>query len=327
VETLRREYAEHEARRLGDIEVEIGRLETDAKAMSEGDDRLPAINEQLAALQAEAGALSDARAQPDPEQQKVAGAVVTIDHNGKLRIERDLLRPEDKRRFARAKKAGATAAAGKPATERTHSAAHLRSLTAHRTLALQATLAERPDVALVALTHRLITQTFTTFGRAESPIQIRVEHKALEGYDESIRGSKAQQALAERKAALKARLPRRPEALFGWLLKQGQENVLSLLAFCVAIAVDAVQSDEEDSPADALATAANLDMRQWWTATASNYFARVPKPRIIEAVSEAASPEAASAMRVMKKADAAQLAEERTAGTGWLPSVLRTPRG
>jgi hypothetical protein len=38
----------------------------------------------------------------------------------------------------------------------------------------------------------------------------------------------------ERKAALKSQLPRKADALFAWLLKQPQSEVLSLLAFCVA---------------------------------------------------------------------------------------------
>jgi ParB family transcriptional regulator, chromosome partitioning protein len=45
---------------------------------------------------------------------------------------------------------------------------------------------------------------------------------------------------------------------------------------------------------------------------------------VIQVVSKAASPEAASALRVLKKAAAAQLAEQRVAGTGWVPEVLRT---
>jgi ParB family transcriptional regulator, chromosome partitioning protein len=328
VASVFREPTEQEAKRLGEIDAERVELEKEIQTLGEGDERLPTVEERLAQLQEEGEALTEAREQPNPEQQKIAGAIASIDSSGKLRIERGLLRPEDKKRFARAAKAAEKAANGKgDAKERIHSAAHLRALTAHRTLALQATLAERPDVALIALTHRLITQTFTPFGRADSAAQITASHTAMEGYADDIRGSRAQKALAERQAALKARLPRKPEALFGWLLKQPHEDVLALLAFCVAVTVNAVQSNEGESPADALAVAANLDMRQWWTATARNYFSRVSKPSIVKAVSEAASPEATSAMRVMKKSAAAQLAEERTAGTGWLPAVLRTPRG
>ncbi len=76
--------------------------------------------------------------------------------------------------------------------------------------------------------------------------------------------------------------------------------------------------------AERLAQAVSLDMSATWEPTARSYFGRVTKAQIAQAVSEAVSPEAAERIAPMKKADMAEAAEQLVAGTGWLPSVLRT---
>ena len=60
--------------------------------------------------------------------------------------------------------------------------------------------------------------------------------------------------------------------------------------------------------------------------TARTYLGRVTKTRILDAVREAVSIEAAERMANMKKQDMAEAAEQLLAGTGWLPALMRTPR-
>jgi len=110
-------------------------------------------------------------------------------------------------------------------------------------------------------------------------------------------------------------------------LERPQAELLSLLAFCVATTLDGVRNDEALGASGPLAKASGLDMREWWRATAANYFGRIPKERVISIVSKALSPESAAALQSLKKQGAAGLAEERMASTGWLPDVLRTPEG
>jgi ParB family chromosome partitioning protein len=327
VETVLREYTQEEAARLDAIAQERQKLESEAKSLKKGDERLTVLEDLARTLQAEAQSIMAACEQPNPEQQRLAGAIVTIDpHSGKLRIERDLLLPADKKRIQKEKKAVETASEGKSrSAERTHSAALLLELTAHRTIALQAVLADRPDVALLALTHRMIMGIFSTYSGADSAVQIDAEQTDFERFAKDIKRAKAYKVLAERRATLKAQLPRKPDALFAWLVKQPQSEVLAILAFCVASTLNGVRNDEEIGASGVLAKAAGLDMREWWTATAANYFGRIPKERVINIVSKAVSAEAASALRVLKKNSAAELAEKRMASTGWLPDVLRTP--
>jgi len=327
VDTTLREYTDEECARRAAIYRESETLEAEAARLSEEDERLAVLHERAEALQAEIDTIEAARVQPVPEQQQLAGAIATIDHNGKLRIERDLLKREDKKRITKeSKEADKKAGNNSRTKDRTHSAALLLELSAHRTLALQAVLMDRPDVALVALTHRLVTATFSIAG-GDSAVRVTAEHRDLERFASDIKRSKAHKILAERRATLKSQLPRKSNALFAWLLERPQAELLSLLAFCVATTLDGVRNDEALGASGPLAKASGLDMREWWRATAANYFGRIPKERVISIVSKALSPESAAALQSLKKQGAAGLAEERMASTGWLPDVLRTPEG
>jgi ParB family chromosome partitioning protein len=66
-------------------------------------------------------------------------------------------------------------------------------------------------------------------------------------------------------------------------------------------------------------------LAEWWQPTGAAYLARVPKARILEAVAEGVSPSAAENLATLKKDGLMKLAEERLAGTGWLPALLRSP--
>jgi ParB family chromosome partitioning protein len=52
----------------------------------------------------------------------------------------------------------------------------------------------------------------------------------------------------------------------------------------------------------------------------------VSKARILDVVTEAVDANAASPLAALKKADAANGAEQTVAATGWLPACLRTRR-
>jgi ParB family chromosome partitioning protein len=253
----------------------------------------------------------------------MAGAIVSIGHDGKVHIERGLLKPEDAKRFARAR--GPNDESAETSGPRQHSAALVRRLTAHRTLALQATLMQRPDVALVAITHRLVLRTlFVGAGCGDSALRINPDVASLQQHAPDIGKSKAQAAVEAQRERLRAGMPQDSQALIDWLLKQPQAAVLELLAFCVAFTVDGVKSQEQADASDVLARAAGLDMSEWWTPTAENYFGSIPKARILEVVSEAVSADAAAPLAQLKSA-CAKAAEEQLAGMRWLPSVLRTP--
>lgn len=322
VQTVAREPNKKERAKLDKLEATRDAVEKQTTEAGNDEDRLTELDERACEIDSQIDALREALQVPDPAQQALAGAILSISHNGQLRIEEGLLKPEDAKGFARGQRAAVKA--GSPTGPRVHSAALVRRLTAHKTLALQATLAQRPEVALIALTHRLVLRTFFSAGySAENVVQIDTESTGLDQYAPDVQGCKAQVALSERGEALRAPLPDDAATLFTWLLQQPQAEVLQLCAYCVATTVNGVTSDEGCHALDALAQAAGLDMREWWAPGADNYLGSLPKARILEVVREAASPEVAATLTSLKKAPLAAAAEKRLAGTGWLPGLLR----
>jgi ParB family chromosome partitioning protein len=320
VRTVLRPATEAEQVQIDALNARRAELDTQLEIASEDEEKYDVLSEQVEALESELAALDEAREVEDPAQQACAGAVVAIGRDGKLHIERDLLKPEDAKRFARGRKESNSA----PKAPREHSAALARRLNAQRTLALQAVLAERPDVAVVALTHRLVLQTFPQYALSrDSIVKIDAHNAALGAHAEELAVTKAQAALRARREALEATLPKDAEPLFAWLLVQPQADVLRLLAFCVAQSADGVTDDERHEGMDKLARAAGLDMSEWWSATAANYFGSVPKARVLEIVRETVSAEVAATLTKLKKESLIQAAEEKVAGIGWLPAVLR----
>jgi ParB family chromosome partitioning protein len=110
-------------------------------------------------------------------------------------------------------------------------------------------------------------------------------------------------------------------------LAQPHDVLLELLAYCVARTVHGVQSKADSSTArlqhaDALALALDCDMSKWFTASAQNFFLRVSKSKIADALREAGKPVSIDGLK-RKKAELAALAEKEIAGTGWLPEPIR----
>jgi ParB family chromosome partitioning protein len=65
-------------------------------------------------------------------------------------------------------------------------------------------------------------------------------------------------------------------------------------------------------------------MTAHWAPTVRTYLHRVTKANNLAAVREAISDEAAQRLSGMKKQPMAEAVEQLLAGTGWLPSLLRT---
>lgn len=78
--------------------------------------------------------------------------------------------------------------------------------------------------------------------------------------------------------------------------------------------------------AERLATAVGLDMAGTWTATASGYFSRVSKARVLEAVAEATTPEEAGRIAGFKKGDMAEAAERLVEGRDGCRPCCAPPR-
>jgi ParB family chromosome partitioning protein len=256
----------------------------------------------------------------NPEDAACVGALVTIDRQGTCQVIRNLVRPEDMKRISKEAKAEQ----GVVVAEKTmHSEKLTRELTAQRTIALQAEIMNRPDVALVALTTKLAKSALYDYTYGDSIVKISVNPASLHGSAPEIEHSRAFQVVEERRESFKRCLPAEPDRLFEFLLQQEQQRVVELLAFCVATMVDAVQSRESPSDFAMLANAVNLNMCNWWTPTEASYFKHISRASIIEVISEAVSAEASLPLHQMKKSVAAAEAERMIAASTWLPSLLQ----
>jgi ParB family chromosome partitioning protein len=319
VRTVRREPTEEEAQALAAAENRLQELQRQGEGV-EDDAKLSELDDAAAVTQEQIDQIEEALQVPDPEQQAICGAIVTISRDGKVEIERGRVKPEDANRLKRTSSASVRP---KEPASRTHSASMTRRLTAHRTLALQASLAQQPQIALLALTHRLLLKELYEPGtQAESPLQVRTEAVPLRQDAPDLEQAKAYAVLHAHRERLRAQLPE-ADALFEWLRAQSIEKLLEALAVCVAQAVNGVQSDDSPSAFDRLAAAAQLDMREWWTPTADGYFGSLPKAEILKIVRDATSAEVARPLELLKKVNLAKSAEEKITGSGWLPTILR----
>jgi ParB family chromosome partitioning protein len=162
------------------------------------------------------------------------------------------------------------------------------------------------------------------YGREDAPVEIRADVADVRKEGPDLAECKAQQAMEVHRQRWGDRLPGQAQSLLTWVLKAGDEDVLDLLAVCTASTLNAVQGRESPQPiADAIATAVSLDRAEFWQPTAS-YLGTVSKAKVLEAVSEAVSPEAARKLNGLKKDALVAQAQQYLDGKRWLPSVLRS---
>ncbi len=260
----------------------------------------------------------------------VAGAIVTIDYDGKLRIERGFVRKEDlpKVRNAETSDEASVTSDEESSQDVGLSAKLVEDLTAQKTAAISACLIDNPDVALAAVVHKLVLDAFHLGCASESCLKLSLSGPALTSAlskPETCSGllviEKAQETAGEY-------VPGSPSQLWMWCLERSREELLQLLALVAAKSVDAIQhkADRPNSGrlkhAENLAIALGLDMTDWFKPTAESYFGRLSRTQILAAIDEAKGDHAPS-LDKLKKAELAVRAEQMLADSGWLPEPLR----
>jgi ParB family chromosome partitioning protein len=256
----------------------------------------------------------------------LAGAFVTLAGDGSVRVERGFVRSEDEpesKAKAKDQKNPSAKDAGGPAPL---SEKLVAELTAYRTSALRNELAQHPVTALIALVHTLALATFFE-GSHGSCLEITSKSAWLSGHAPGIDESVAEKQIAERHAAWAKRLPQKPDALWTFIHGLSEDERSGLLAHCVSLTVNAIRTprqsaDESEGHAAVLAREVGLDMAAYWQPTATSYFGRVSKERIVEAVRDGVSKQAADNIVRLKKPAMAEAAEAALAGKGWLPTLL-----
>lgn len=334
----------------------------------EGVEELPdEVDARFGEIETALAVFEDCPVAYDPLEIARAGAFIGIDSSGNLSVDRGYIRLEDEAPAGvdgEGDTGGATPASSDPALPTVQRATItiagqpveaeddeddaikplperlVIELTAHRTLALRDALAGNPHVAMTALLHKLVLDTFQSTGASGGCLEASIRHVFFPIQPLDLKDSPSARAIAARQDEWKIDLPADEDALWDWLVTLDDASRSALLAHCVSYGVNALHEkvdryggaglsqyglDRRLKHADRLAHAVGLDMVEaGWKPTADNYLSRVTKPRILEAVREARGEQAAQLIDHLKKADMAREAERLLEGSGWLPEPLRS---
>ncbi len=339
----RREPTKREAQRIEKLQSKMQELAAavDDALDAEDEDKADALQEEGEAVGEQLQALEDGLQDYSPTAKAAAGAIVTIDRNGQAVIHRGLMREAEAKALRTLERLrqgfsgedagnddegedGDGDGDGQPKTAAMSDRLAQR-LSAHRTAALQIEVARHPQVALAALVHGRV-QTVLQESRYGHDLPLGVSLKMqdrLEGMAPDWPESPAAVALRELQQVAGEGLPQDSAELFAALLAKPQDELVRLLAVCVASTVDVVTPRAMlRQPGEELAQAVGLDMAAWWQPSAEGYFQHVPKAAILQAVGEYA-PEQVSRLAKLKKADIASEAERLANGTGWMPAIFK----
>ena len=337
-------------------EARLEALSTEHDELAEGyssyDEMPENVATKLEAVSDEIDAISAKRYAYDANVIAHGGAFVLLHHDGTVRIERGFVRLEDEALAdpqpepeaegdATAPEVGENEQPedgdedvqeveedeepGKPISD-----SLIRDLSAHRTLALRVALADQPGIALMALTHTLTAQLFYSYAEAGC-LEVRPTVTPLGSHADGIEDTPLAARASEQHEVWAERMPRDVADLWSFIIGLPDEKRTALLAHCAARTANALRLPWDRKPrslqtADRLAGALALDVAKDWTPTVDSYLGRVTKAHIVEAVSEGVSDDAARRIADMKKSNMAQTAEQLLTGSGWLPTVLRTPK-
>nr|WP_319515169.1 ParB/RepB/Spo0J family partition protein [uncultured Cohaesibacter sp.] len=349
------DLSEAEQREQVGLQDELSELESQYAQI----DELPEeVDSRLGAIEAALEAFEHRPVQFDEADIKRAGVFISIRHDGQLCVDRGYVRPEDEdlaepnsideMSALKTPEAVGSATGGmgeglleteeeedgiRPLSERL-----LMELSAHRTLALRDALANNPEIAMMALLHKLVRDSFLPYpatGALEA--SVRQVHFPVQAGD--LKDSPVAASVEERHERWGDHIPADEASLWDWLGELDDHDRMALLAHCVSFGVNALH--EKPNPyggsgisgqgletrlreADRLAFATGLDMvAAGWRPTVENYLGRVTKARILQAVREGVGDRDSERISHLKKSEMAEEAERLLADSGWLPEPLR----
>lgn len=277
----RREPTTREARRIASLQTRLDKIDAELEEACQGESsedeaKAEKLEQRRDQVVGELQDAEDALQGYAPEVREVAGAIVTIDRNGEAVIHRGLLREAEAKALRTLEKLrrGFGSTEGEAANDEHEDAddapkaASLsdrlaQRLSAHRTAALQIEVARHPQVALAALVHGMVQKVLQPDAYGDGlPLGVRLTvQDRLEGMAPDWPESSAAVALRELQQVAGVALPEDSAELFAVLLAKSQDELVRLLAVCVASTVDVVTPRATPHrPGEELAQAVGLDM-------------------------------------------------------------------
>jgi ParB family chromosome partitioning protein len=226
------------------LRAEYERLE---QAHADADELPEEIDQRLGEIETALAALDDRPVRYDPEEIARAGAFVSIDGSGELRVERGYVRPEHEPALPQAEPAidsetGGAAAlpdgdevrasmlvaqeqseeedSSKPIPDRL-----MTELTAYRTLALRDALAQDPDVAFLAALHAICLKLFYRYP-SESCLDIDAKSVVFGSQAPGLNDTAIAKAVDERHRRWLEQLPGEAAELWDSLLTFDRDSPL-----------------------------------------------------------------------------------------------------
>lgn len=319
---IRKEPSAKVAKQLAALQSEMSALQ---ESGSEEDDYqgLDVIQDQIEEIE-------QSLEKPDPRAVKLAGILLTVEHDGRVDITRGLIRAEDKKALkalAKSPEVGAGSVAVEPSdggdVGGSLSGALRLNLSAQFTAGLQARLDASPSVALRALAATLwVGASANYLSRGEFPVTVRGTPPNLRSHAEGIEVGPACGALAASHAAWETQIGV-DKNVFATLSAWPDTDVIALLAHCTALNTDVIGQGGPTEDAMALANAAALDMRDFWQPSGDAFLKRVPKGIILDALREVNPALDLTPFEKAKKGDLIAMAEPILVAAKWIPAPLR----
>lgn len=260
------------------------------------------------------------------EDVRAKAGIVAYLKDGHIRLQRGIMKMDDIKQEKKAEREKIKAET--PSSGKSLSATLITSLSAERTLAVSATLAQNPTVALAIHTFTLVRRIFdkgisnTMHTTVESQRSLCLKQAA----DADIENGLANQTLNELHEYWLSRFPQAWAEDFDWLLEWSQADVLALLAYCVSQGIDGVSAQIYNQRVShslaPIEKALDFTMGAWWKPTAANYFSRICKDQIIDALNSAGQSGKANDAKGMKRKEAAEFAEAVLNEIHWLPGCM-----
>ena len=221
------------------------------------------VDQRLGEIETTLAALDDRPVKYDPEEIARAGAFVSIDGSGMLRVERGYVRQEDEPAVPESEpetSATDTGAVDVTAVEDVEPEVSspadqeeseedeglrpipdrlLTELTAYRTLALRDAVAQNPDVAFLAALHVLCVKLFYRY-TSDSCLEIDVKSVVFGSQAPGLNDTAIAKAVDEHHRRWSEQLPQESGDLWEALLAFDTDSRHALFAHCVALSINAV---------------------------------------------------------------------------------------
>ncbi|RVD74245.1 DNA-binding protein [Mesorhizobium sp. M4A.F.Ca.ET.029.04.2.1] len=330
------------------LQLELDRLSEEYDSLEDLPDE---IDQRLAELETGLQSFETRPLTFDPLEVARAGGFISIAPDGCLRVERGYVRPEDELPIetqpseegeepleaSAVRDGGSVSADNEPLADPEEddrispiSDRLMTELMAHRTLGLRQALGGNPDIAFLAALHAFTLKIFYQYG-SDSCLELDLKSVSFGAQAPGLNDSTCAQAIRVRHDDWANALPKEATDLWDALRGWDRDRQAALFAHAVSMSVNAVHEAWNRRPralahADRLAQAITLDMTAaGWRPSVDNFFGRVTKARILQALTEAKGQEAADRIAHLKKGDMASEAEKLIGSSGWLPEPLRTP--